>query len=331
MKTLKPFLKRIYPIYRIVVIVPLTLLLHPIVFLMSKVFPQNEAHDLFYRYGYHLLRKHYYLPFPEAGDEAYHYDSELVGINIDTETAFNLIENELKDYNQEFKAFPIHTSTSESPFYLINGSYMAIDGNLYYSLIRHHRPNKIIEIGSGFSTTLAAQAIRKNKQENPAQETELICVEPYPRPSLKKDLPEITQLIEEKVQAVDMALFESLQAGDILFIDSTHVLRPYGDVWREYCEILPRLAQGVLVHIHDISLPKPYPDVYIKNYLYWNEQYLLQAFLTFNDKFEIIWAGNYMMTENPERMRQSFIPEYDEMRAKFPQSEPSAFWMRVAR
>jgi methyltransferase family protein len=331
MKTLKPILKRVYPIYRIVIIMPLKLLLHPIVYLMSVVFPQNEAHDLFYRYGYHLLRKHYYLPFPEDGDETYHQDSDLVGINIDTDIGFNLIENELKDYNQEFKAFPIHAATKDSPFYVINGSYMAIDGNMYYSLIRHHRPNKIIEIGSGYSTSLAVAAIRKNNQQNPAQTSELICVEPYPRPTLQKELPEITQIIEEKVQDVDIALFESLQAGDILFIDSTHVLRPYGDVWWEYCEILPRLAEGVLVHIHDISLPKPYPGVYIKNHLYWNEQYLLQAFLTFNDKFEVIWAGNYMMTQNPDRMRQNFIPEYDEMRAKFPQSEPSAFWMQVAR
>jgi hypothetical protein len=100
-------------------------------------------------------------------------------------------------------------------------------------------------------------------------------------------------------------------------------------VWWEYCEILPRLAPGVLVHIHDISLPKPYPDVYLKQHRYWNEQYLLQAFLTFNPKFEVIWAGNYMMIQQPERLREQFLPEYDHMRAKFPQSEPSAFWMRV--
>jgi predicted O-methyltransferase YrrM len=325
MNQLKQFLLRIYPIYRVLVIFPIKLLLHPIIFVVSKLVPKNELYDLFYRYGYHLLRKHYYLPIPEEGDEHYIQPTQMIGIEIDVEKAFHLIEHDLKGYNEEFKQLPIHAPDASSAYYVVNGNYMAIDGNLYYSLIRHFKPHRIIEIGSGNSTLIASTAIRKNQ----GHATELICIEPYPRPVLRQEIPAITQLIVKKVQDVDLSVFESLQSGDILFIDSTHVLRPGGDVWWEYCEILPRLAPGVLVHIHDISLPKPYPDVYLKQHLYWNEQYLLQAFLTFNPKFEIIWAGNYMMIQQPERMRGLFLPEYDHMRAKFPQSEPSAFWMRV--
>jgi hypothetical protein len=125
-----------------------------------------------------------------------------------------------------------------------------------------------------------------------------------------------------------VSYFEQLESGDILFIDSSHVIRSGNDVHYEFLEILPRLKPGVLVHIHDISLPKPYPEVYFDNHLYWNEQYLLQAFLTFNDRFEIMWPGNYMMLNYPDKMLSTF-PEISRMRQDYPQSEPTAFWMRV--
>ena len=88
------------------------------------------------------------------------------------------------------------------------------------------------------------------------------------------------------------------------------------------------LAPGVLVHVHDISLPKPYPRVYFDSGLYWNEQYLLQAFLAFNSRFEVIWPGNHMVLNYGERISKVF-PEYQAMREKYPSSEPTSFWMRV--
>ena len=134
-------------------------------------------------------------------------------------------------------------------------------------------------------------------------------------------------MIPKKVQDVGLELFTSLEAGDILFIDSSHVLRAGNDVQWEYLEVLPQLAPGVMVHIHDVSLPKAYPKVYFDSHLYWNEQDLLQAFLTFNSRFEVIWPGNYMMLRYPEKMLQVF-PEIDRMRRAFPSAEPAAFWMR---
>jgi hypothetical protein len=144
----------------------------------------------------------------------------------------------------------------------------------------------------------------------------------------KRGVPGLSEVIEKKVQDVDLDLFASLQGG-ILFIDSTHALRAGGDVQLEYCEILPRLAGGVLVHIHDISLSRPYPRVYFeKNNYYWNEQYLLQAFLAFNSKFEVVWPGNYMMLKYPDQISRVF-PEYHTMRESFPSSEPTSFWIRA--
>jgi hypothetical protein len=198
---------------------------------------------------------------------------------------------------------------------------MAIDAHVYYIFIRHFKPKRIIEIGAGNSTLVAAAACRQNLKEKSEASTS-ISIDPFPNKILKKGFPGLSKLIADKVQNVDLKLFTSLAAGDILFIDSSHVLRSGGDVQLEYCEILPRMAPGVLVHIHDISLPKPYPRVYF------NEQYLLQAFLCFNSRFEVIWPGNYMMLKYPEEVCNVF-PEYHEMRKSFPMSEPSSFWMRA--
>ena len=203
---------------------------------------------------------------------------------------------------------------------------MAGDAHVYYAMIRHHRPKRIVEIGGGNSSLLAAAACRRNQQEYGVK-PHLTVVEPYPGEWLK-GVPGLDVLLEQRIQEVDMSVFNSLQAGDIFFIDSSHVLRPGGDVQREYCEILPRLAPGVLVHIHDISLPKPYFHFYFQNHLYWNEQYLLQAFLTYNSPFEVMWPGTHMFMKYPKEVLKAF-PEISAMKEKYPLAEPSSFWLRV--
>ncbi len=291
----------------------------------------NPAHDLFYRHGFHLLRKHYYLPLPDEADLASPCGStasQLIGLDMNEAVGLDLLEQVLPAYVEEFRAhFPLQPTGNPRDFYLINGGYMAVDAHVYYGLIRHLKPGRIIEIGSGFSTLLAGQACLKNQEET-GRAVQLIALEPYPWDILREGIPGLSQLIPVKVQDADLALFTGLQAGDFLFIDSSHALRTGGDVQMEYLEILPRLSPGVLVHVHDISLPKPYPRVYFENQLYWNEQYLLQAFLAFNKRFEVLWPGNYLMERYPERMRAVF-PEFDVMRQHYPLSEPSAFWMRV--
>lgn len=303
-------------------------MLHPLLLLLRRVSSGNEAYSLFSKYGYHLLRKHYYLPIPEAEDLKYQRDTKLAGIEIDEKICFDLLERVILKYKPEFNRCPHHKTDDRTEYYVVNGNFMAIDGNLYYSLIRHLRPNKIVEIGSGNSTLLAIQAINKNIQETD-KVPQLICIEPHPSEILRTTLPNYVELKVQKVQEAALALFESLGPGDILFIDSTHVLKSGGGVWWEYCEILPRLHPGVYVHLHDISLPKPYPKVYFDTHLYFNEQYLLQAFLALNSKFEILWPGNYLMCKHPKRMQEAFSPEYDLMRESYPFSEPTSFWIRV--
>lgn len=299
--------------------------------LMQRFVRDNAAHALFARRGFQVLRDHYYNPIPERDDlpEAHwHRRSEMPGVDLNIEYARTLLREELEPHFDEFRAtFPIDRVDGDAGFYLLNYAFMAVDAHVYYSLIRERKPKRIVEIGSGFSTLVAIEAARRNRADGNA--CSITAVEPYPAKRLRDALGEHVSLIEDKVQRVPMDVFTSLGAGDMLFIDSTHVLREGGDVWWEYCEILPRLASGVLVHIHDISLPKSYPKQYFDKDLYfWNEQYLLQAFLAFNNRFRVMWPGNAMMLEHPDEMNRA-LPEIAMMRERFPSSEPASFWMDV--
>jgi hypothetical protein len=131
------------------------------------------------------------------------------------------------------------------------------------------------------------------------------------------------QLLRQPVQEVDLATFDQLAAGDVLFIDSSHVLATGSDVAFEYLTLLPRLAVGVNVHIHDIFLPAEYPARWLLEERWFpNEQYLLQVFLAFNSAFEVLWAGQYLALEHPDVLRETF-PSFDPTRVR-----PGAFWIK---
>lgn len=131
----------------------------------------------------------------------------------------------------------------------------------------------------------------KNKEED-GNECELVAFEPYPNKVLKAGFPGLFKLIPSRIQDIALSKFTELKKNDFLFIDSTHTLKTGSDVQYEYLEILPRLNEGVIVHIHDIFLPAEYPKAWVlKDHRFWTEQYLLQAFLSFNSMFEILWGG----------------------------------------
>jgi hypothetical protein len=244
------------------------------------------AYRIAYALGFHFLRKHYYLPIPLGEDmnNAFQQgNSELVGLEIRDELSLSLLREIPPRYPDEFRAiFPVHQSSmTRGQFYLIKSDFMAIDAHVCYAFKRHPKPRRIVEIAAGNSTIPAATACKKNADEGGVA-TDLTAIEPFPRPCIAHGLPGSSRLIKDEIQNVDMQLFASLEAGDILFIDSSHALRSGGDVQMEYCEILPRLAPGVLRHVHDVSVPKPHPRVHFENRLYFSEQYLLQAFLCFN-------------------------------------------------
>jgi len=244
-------------------------------------------------------------------------DRLLTGVAMNDEEQLNLLSQ--FSYSEELLSFSLEKQ-SETEFYHNNGSFWYGDPEYLYNMVRHFKPNKIIEIGSGYSTLMVTSAVRKNKMDDPEYNCNHICIEPYEQPWLEKLG---INLIREKVEDIDIAFFEQLESNDILFIDSSHIIRCQGDVLFEYLEILPKLKSGVIVHIHDIFTPKDYLDEWVHKYHFlWNEQYLLEAFLTFNDKFKIIGALNYL-SHNYTKQLSEKCPLF----AKNPKSEPRSFWI----
>ena len=287
--------------------------------------------------GFDLVRRHYYSPVPQREDLStpgfWDEESRLRGIDMREAEAVAFLTAALPPFLAEFRdRFPVEPVEGQAGFSVVNGVYMAVDAHVYYGMLRELKPRRLIEVGSGQSTVVAAEALKRNAADARAADgqaaTSLLAIEPYPS-ELVRGLAAEGQLtlLEQRVQDVPLAEFESLEAGDVLFIDSTHVLREGGDVQYEYLEILPSLQPGVHVHINDISLPRRYLSVYNEQGIHWNEQYLLQAFLCCNADFEVTWPGNFMLLRHAELMHRMF-PEIAAMRRKFPLAEASAFWMR---
>ncbi|MGW6443648.1 class I SAM-dependent methyltransferase [Lentzea sp. NPDC055074] len=189
------------------------------------------------------------------------------------------------DYPEELEETPDLTD-----FFTKNSQFSWLDSRSLFVLLRHWRPKRMIEVGSGFSSLLVADVNRRFLDNS----LKFTCVEPYPRAFLNDGLDGISRLIQAKVQDVPMSVFEELEAGDILFIDSSHVAKTGSDVNHLYFEVIPRLRPGVRIHIHDIFLPAEYPhDWVITENRSWNEQYLVRAFLMYNKDFRVLYGSAY--------------------------------------
>lgn len=169
-----------------------------------------------------------------------------------------------------------------------NDYFSSPDAEVLYCMIRHHFPRRIVEIGCGNSTRISRLAI-----EDAGIETTLSCVDPHPREDVCDIADEVHPVRVEALARRD--LFDSLASGDILFIDSSHDVKIANDTVHLYLEVIPRLASGVLIHIHDIFLPYEYRrDWLLERAMAFNEQYLVQAMLQESDRYEILWAGYHL-------------------------------------
>jgi hypothetical protein len=241
--------------------------------------------------GVFPLKNHYYEPqFTFTDQEKRDFDNRsLKGVDFNDDVQLALLDKLI--YADELKGLP-QDSNREGEYYLTNRNFLAGDAEFLYQVLRHFKPGNLIEVGSGFSTLMAQKALEMNASESDTYACRHLCIEPFEMPWLEKSGVEI---IREKVESVNLALFSALKKNDILFIDSSHVIRPNGDVLFEYLTLLPSLNSGVIVHIHDIFSPENYPDQWIDGEVrLWNEQYLLEAFLTHNDSWEIIAGLNYL-------------------------------------
>ncbi|MCY7354638.1 MAG: class I SAM-dependent methyltransferase [Lysobacter sp.] len=183
-------------------------------------------------------------------------------------------------------------------YYDGNSEFSGMDARILFGLLRLWRPRRIIEVGSGYSTLLMVDVVRHYL----AGGTRITAIEPFPRPFLHRLAGADIELLQQKVQDVDPAVFMALEPGDVLFIDSSHVSKTGSDVNHLVFEVLPRLKPGVHIHFHDIFLPFEYPqDWVLEQALSWNEQYLVRALLMFAaDTWRVTLGCAYAINQLPE-------------------------------
>jgi len=279
------------------------------------------SNTIFNNIGLLPIHNHYYHPLinPNKHNLKSLRDERIIGgldLNINKQKEIILSFN----YVDELLKFPPKKSNGNE-YYYHNDSFGSGDSEYLYNIIRKFKPNRIIEVGSGFSTKMMLNSINKNKDEDSNYNCELTCIEPFEYKQIE-GLP-IT-LLKEKVESLDIKIFKELKNNDILFIDSSHIIRPQGDVLFEIQQILPELNPGVLIHFHDIFTPRDYLDEWIyKEHLLWNEQYFLETFLSFNDRFEVIGSLNYLK-HNYWELLSSKCP----ILSREKNSEPGSFWIR---
>jgi hypothetical protein len=279
---------------------------------------KGDTFRLWERHGLHVLPVHYYSPIPDTRtlpDALWESESQLPGIDLNEAVQLSLLREVFPSLREEYNVLSRQATGCPHEFYFENGRFSGTDALALYCMIRHFRPGRILEVGSGFSSRLAAQAALKNGG------TRLTCIEPYPDEVLRAGFPGLDSLIDKQVQDVPLAIFSELRANDILFIDSAHVVRIGGDVNYLFLEIIPRLRPGVIVHVHDIFFPKEYPREWVIDQMrFWNEQYLLQAFLAFNSAFEVLLCNSYLGLKHRSVMKATF--------PNSPWWGGGSFWMR---
>ena len=278
----------------------------------------HEIFPVWERHGFHVTPVHFYQPIPDTQNlpqNLWDHPSELIGIDMNDSVQLDLLRNRFPKFRDEYERFPTKPTGQPSRFHLNNDFFDGTDALVAYCMVRHFQPRLIIEVGSGFSSLIAAEAAAKNKT------SALICIEPFPREFLRQRFLGLHSLIEKKVEDVDLEFFSQLGPGDILFIDSSHTVKIGGDVNYLFLEVLPRLKPGVIVHVHDIFLPFDYRrDWVVDEFRFWTEQYLLQAFLTFNSEFEVLMANSYLGHYHKEDLKTTF--------PNSPWWGGGSFWMR---
>jgi len=267
-----------------------------------------QIHKIGLRLGIQILPSHYYSPVPNILElretlDLWAKPSTLPGISTELDQQAERLKEICLPFMSEYTGNKIYrhaVSEKSGP------GYGYIEAQCLHAVIRRYKPATILEVGSGVSTYCALAALRLNSNEG-ASHGKLISIEPHPSDRLRS-LGEI-ELIETEVQRVPMKVFTSLERGDLLFIDSSHTVRPGGDVNFLILEVLPRLKPGVIVHFHDIYLPYDYPRDTLRTYLHGMETSLLHAFLIFNTRVKILFCLSHLHYERTAVLKEVF-PEY---------------------
>jgi predicted O-methyltransferase YrrM len=273
------------------------------------------------RVGVQVVVATYDSPVPRIADltdEIFAAESPLRGIDWDPSRQMDWIEHELGPSLREFSPARGRDS-APGEFTLDNDTFESVDAELLYAFVRRFKPERVVELGSGFSTLVARMALDRNAADG--HPGTLDTYDPYPSGQVmaRLDLRERVQRIA--AQDTDPALIAGLAPDDILFVDTTHTVKIGGDVNRVVLDLLPLVPPGVVVHFHDIFLPRDYSRGHIEGAHFWTEQYLVQAFLSGNREWEVLVGANSVAHAHRDRL-QALIPSIT------PRVEPGSLWLR---
>ncbi|WP_300065859.1 class I SAM-dependent methyltransferase [uncultured Ruegeria sp.] len=201
-----------------------------------------------------------------------------------------------KEYQQHADALTAlkDPAQNQTGYRIGNGYYDSPDADALYLMVRRYQPKRVIEVGCGNSTRVTRQAVIDG-----GLQTQITAIDPYPR----ADIAHVVDQFEQKrLEEVNPALFDQLEAGDILFIDSSHVVRMSNDVAHLFCRIIPALKSGVVIHVHDVFLPYEYPKRFFYDCPGWGEQYMLHALLQ-SGGYSMLWPGFFLQQARPDAVK----------------------------
>ena len=251
---------------------------------------------------------HYYSPIPSPEDILYNVEpsknelTDLTDINMNKEHQYEIL--------RDFKKFYGEMSFSEKQnqewrFYFDQSWFSFADAIFLYCFLRQIQPKRIVEIGSGFSSAVILDTLERYLSED----TQVTFIEPFPdrlMSILRDHDKNRIQIMKMKMQDVPIEIVTSLQSGDFLFVDSSHIVKCGSDVKNLIFDILPRLPSGVFVHFHDVFFPFEYPREWLDDGRFWNENYFLRAFLSSNSEWKVFFFNSYVARAFGEYMRQHF-------------------------
>src|SRR5215472_830998 len=291
--------------------------------------------------GINVTPRHFYWPIPDLemlSQKDWRACSLSDAVSLQPDKQLLVLEAGLLPFCAECR-FPEQATECAHQYHFNNGFFERVDAEVAYAMVRYLLPRRIVEIGSGQTTRLLAAALRRNAEEG--RNGELMSIEPHPDAVLRHGFPGLSKLAMRRVQEVPMEVFTTLERGDILFIDSSHVVAMDSDVIHEYLRMLPKLRLGVVIHVHDIFLPADYPQKFVMtNLCFWGEQYLLEAFLSYNRAFQVLWASSAMQFFHPAELEKhfpgwagSYLRMPENIRTFTPTLDgrnvwPCSFWMR---
>ena len=293
----------------------------------------RTALDSAARLGFNVARTgDYYSPLPvraelERTRERWDRPSTMTGIEWETPAMKSRLSGLVADHGGELSELPAYEEAKRLGY---GPGFTVADAHLVYLVLRDLRPERVIEVGSGLSTFYISRALTRNRKEgSPGR---IRCIDPHSGDRVE-ELPGV-EVVRREVQEIDPVEFrEQLRSGDLLFIDSTHVVKIGGDVPHLYLEVLPHLRPGVTVHSHDIHCPynTPHPaEEYVmraKWPRYWTEAMLLQAFLAFNPEFEIVLSLGLLRHED-EPFLERTLPGYSPIVPTDYDTHAGSIWYR---